>query len=148
MSSPDNSGFAVTVDLVVFTRHEGQTRVLLVKRANEPFQGRWALPGGFVDIDEDLPDAARRELAEETGVSVGVLRQLGAYGTPGRDPRMRVVTVVFWTEVDTSVEHSAGDDASDTRFWAVADLLADPDLLGFDHHRILQDALVELEDPP
>lgn len=144
MSSPDNAGFAVTADVVVFAQHEGQTRVLLVKRANEPFKGRWGLPGGFVEIDEDLADAARRELAEETGVEVDVVRQLGAYGTPGRDPRMRVVTVAFWTEVDPFVGHQAADDAGDTRFWAVADLLADPNLLAFDHHLILRDALVDL----
>jgi 8-oxo-dGTP diphosphatase len=140
----DYPRFAVTADVVLFAEHVDGTHVLLVRRAEEPFQGRWALPGGFVHVDEDLPDAARRELAEETGVEVDDLRQLGAYGSPGRDPRMRVVTVVFWAEIDSSVQHKADGDASDTRFWPVSSLLADPDLLGFDHHRILEDAVSDL----
>jgi 8-oxo-dGTP diphosphatase len=144
----DYPPFAVSADVVVFAEHEDQTHVLLVRRAEEPFQGRWALPGGFVHVDEDLPDGARRELAEETGIQVDHLRQLGAYGTPGRDPRMRVVTVVYWTEVDPTVEHAAADDAAEARFWPIGDVLADPELLGFDHHRILADAVSELGGHP
>lgn len=143
----DYPPFAVTADVVVIAVHDGRAEVLLVQRGQEPFQGRWALPGGFVHIDEDLEDAARRELAEETGIEAEELRQLRAYGTPGRDPRMRVVTVVFLTEVDSSVDHKAADDAADTRFWPLHDVVADPDLLGFDHHRIIVDAMSELGGP-
>lgn len=133
--------FAVTADTVVFTHRGGEPMVVLVQRAKEPFQGRWALPGGFVDIDEDLETAAVRELAEETGLSVTGLCQLGAYGTPGRDPRMRVVTVVYWTEVDSLADPVGADDAHDARLWPVEKLLADPSFLAFDHHRILTDAV-------
>ena len=139
------SQIAVTTDIVVYTERDGRPQVLLVRRANDPFHGSWAFPGGFVEVDEDLVDSARRELAEETGILARDLIQLGAYGTPGRDPRMRVVTVVFWTVVESPMEPQAGDDAAEARFWQVADLLADPDLLAFDHHRILVDVLAEIE---
>lgn len=129
--------FAVTADVAVLTTDEGLLRVVLVRRANEPFRGRWALPGGFVEIDEDLEPAAIRELAEETGLHCDGLRQWGAYGTPGRDPRMRVVTVVFWTHLDEPPQPVGGDDASEARLWDLDEVLADPGLLAFDHHRIL-----------
>lgn len=139
------SQIAVTTDIVVYTERDGRPHVLLVRRANDPFQGSWVFPGGFVEVDEDLVDSARRELAEETGILARDLIQLGAYGTPGRDPRMRVVTVVFWTVVESPMEPEAGDDAAEARFWPVADLLADPDLFAFDHYRILVDVLAEIE---
>jgi 8-oxo-dGTP diphosphatase len=133
--------FAVTADAVVFTRREGRPMVVLVQRAHDPYRGRWALPGGFVDIDEDLGPAAARELAEETGLEVDRLLQLGAYGAPGRDPRGRVVTVVFWTRIDDLADPVGADDARDARLWAVDEVLSDPGLLAFDHHRILADAV-------
>jgi len=130
---------AVTADAAVLTTDEGRLRVVLVRRANEPFRDRWALPGGFVDIDEDLEPAAIRELEEETGLHCEGLTQLGAYGAPGRDPRMRVVTVVYWTHLDEPPQPVGGDDASDARLWDLDEVLADPGLLAFDHHRILTD---------
>ena len=84
---------AVTVDIVIATREESP-RVLLIRRKNEPFAGCWALPGGFVEMDETLESAARRELHEETGVKTKALVQLGTFGDPGRDPRGRTISVV------------------------------------------------------
>lgn len=131
--------FALTADVALLSTDEGQLRVVLVQRGNDPFQGRWALPGGFVDIDEDLESAAIRELFEETGLQCEKLTQLGAYGDPDRDPRMRVVTVVFWTLLTDLPVPIRGDDAADTRIWDVDEVLDRPDLLAFDHHRILSD---------
>ena len=88
--------FAVTVDIVVLTLVEGRLHVLLVRRGIPPFEGMWAIPGGFKRPDESLDDAAQRELLEETGVDgASLLRQFGAYGDPGRDPRMNVVTIAY-----------------------------------------------------
>jgi 8-oxo-dGTP diphosphatase len=88
--------FAVTVDVVILTMADGVLHVLLVRRGEEPFKGMWAIPGGFKRPEETLDEAARRELSEETGVDVpSLLTQFGAYGDPGRDPRMNVVTVAY-----------------------------------------------------
>lgn len=133
--------FAVTADAVVFTDRDDEWLVVLVQRDRDPFAGRWALPGGFVDPDEDLADAATRELAEETGLTVTGMRQLGAYGAPDRDPRMRVVTVVYWAIAEGLPEPAGSDDARDARLWPVAEVTSRPDLLAFDHHRILVDAV-------
>jgi 8-oxo-dGTP diphosphatase len=91
---------ALTVDCVLFGLDEEDLKVLLVQRDVEPFQGRWALPGGFVRLDESLDDAARRELQEETGVGDVFLEQLYTFGEPGRDPRERVVTVAYYALVN------------------------------------------------
>ena len=131
--------FAVTADVALLTTVEGRLAVVLVQRSNDPFRGRWALPGGFVDIDEDLESAAIRELAEETGLHAETLTQLGAYGSPDRDPRMRVVTVVFWAHTVDLPQPSSGDDAADSRIWDLDEALANPDVLAFDHHQILTD---------
>jgi 8-oxo-dGTP diphosphatase len=135
----------VTTDAVLFTYQEGRLSTLLVKRAQDPYRGRWAFPGGFVEVEEDLMAAAIRELDEETGVRVSGLQQLGAYGAPGRDPRMRVVTVVFWAVVASLGAPRAGSDAATTSLFPVADLLEDPAQLAFDHHQILSDAVAALE---
>lgn len=137
--------FAVTADTAVLTSRDRRLMVVLIQRGNDPYAGRWALPGGFVDIDEDLEPAAIRELEEETGLRCDGFRQLGAYGTPDRDPRMRVVTVVFWTYVENLPEPRGGDDAADARLWAVDDVLADPDFLAFDHHQVVTDVLSAYE---
>lgn len=137
--------FAVTADTAVFTLRDDRLLVLLIERGTEPYRGRWALPGGFVDIDEDLHDAAVRELAEETGIEANELRQLGAYGAPDRDPRMRVVSVVFWTMIPDLDEPRGGDDAADAFLVPIDDVLADPSRLAFDHHQILTDAFERAE---
>ncbi|WP_328367286.1 NUDIX hydrolase [Streptomyces sp. NBC_00445] len=131
--------FAVTVDLAVLTLRAGAFHVLLVEREQEPYAGQWALPGGFVQPDESAETAARRELAEETGlldVSGLHLEQLRTYSEPDRDPRMRVVSVAFAALLPNAPEAHAGSDAAQAR-WVECDR-AQP--LAFDHDRILADA--------
>jgi 8-oxo-dGTP diphosphatase len=133
---------AVTVDIVIFTIEQGELSVLLVRRGVPPYRGMWALPGGFVRADEDLEAAAVRELREETEVQAGVhLEQLASYGTPGRDPRMRVVSVAYLALVADLAPPVAGDDAAEARLWPVAGLTAGRPTLAFDHGRIITDAL-------
>jgi 8-oxo-dGTP diphosphatase len=135
--------FAVTVDLVVFTIREDELSVLTVRRGVPPYRGRWALPGGFVREDEGLLAAAQRELAEETGLAEASvhLEQLATYGAPRRDPRLRVVSVAYLALAAELPEPAAGTDASDARWRGVADLLAGPSRLAFDHSEILADGL-------
>jgi 8-oxo-dGTP diphosphatase len=134
---------AVTVDVTVFTVRGGEVQVLLIKRAEWPHTGKWAIPGGFVEIDESLKRAALRELREETGVKAGVLEQLGAFGHPDRDPRERVITVVYISLLPFDRLHSeAGSDAADAQLFGV-DALPE---LAFDHDRILRRARERLRD--
>lgn len=131
--------FAVTVDLAVLTVREGALHVLLVERGQEPYAGRWALPGGFLLPDESAETAARRELAEETGlddVSGLDLEQSRTYSEPDRDPRMRVVSVAFTALLPEPPEPRGGGDAAQARWLPYGS--AGP--LAFDHDRILADA--------
>jgi 8-oxo-dGTP diphosphatase len=153
---------AVTVDVVALTVRDAQLQVLLVRRGVHPYQGSWALPGGFVRpgagpdgerAEEDLPQAAARELAEEAGPQLRPthLEQLGSYGTPGRDPRMRVVSVAYLAFAPELPEAAAGTDASDAQ-WVPVNALGPPDgggaqrlgttrVLAFDHAKILADGV-------
>lgn len=135
---------AVTVDTVLFAFLENQLQVLLIERKAEPFQGQWALPGGFIHMDESLDEGARRELQEETGVADVYLEQLYTFGVPDRDPRGRVITVAYFALLSADevsrVNVQGGDDAHDARWWNMYHL---PDL-AFDHGRILDYALQRL----
>ncbi|MET8417964.1 NUDIX hydrolase [Streptomyces sp. NPDC005134] len=133
--------FAVTVDLAVFTVRDGRLHVLLVERGEDPYKGHWALPGGFVLPRESAEDAARRELAEETGLTEATasalhLEQLRTYSDPDRDPRMRVVSVAYTALIPDLPEPRGGGDAANARWWDAGALGA----LAFDHDRILTDA--------
>jgi 8-oxo-dGTP diphosphatase len=130
---------AVTVDLAVLTIRDDRLSVLLIRRGEAPFRGRWALPGGFVRPDEDLDHAAARELEEETGLPRGRvhLEQLASYGDPRRDPRMRVVTVAYLALAPDLPSPAPGGDAAAARWTSVDEVIDQPRALAFDHHRIL-----------
>jgi 8-oxo-dGTP diphosphatase len=134
---------AVTVDLVVLTVRRDRLAVLVVRRGEDPYRGRWALPGGFVADNEDLLGAATRELAEETGVaSIGAyLEQLATYGAPHRDPRGRVVSVAYLALLPDLPSPVAGTDAADARWVTVEDIPEQPNQLAFDHSAILRDGI-------
>jgi 8-oxo-dGTP diphosphatase len=132
---------ALTVDCAVFGLDDADLKVLLIERAGEPFAGRWALPGGFVHIDEAVDAAARRELAEEAGLRNVFLEQLYTFGRPDRDPRERVVTVAYYALVNVS-EHKvrAASDARRAQWYKVSELPA----LAFDHDEVLEVARMRL----
>ena len=135
--------FAVTADLAVFTIRSGVLAVLLVRRSEHPYQGFWALPGGFVRAGESTDDAARRELTEETGAETfgGHLEQLRTYSAPERDPRMRVVSVAHVALAPDLPDPRPGGDAAAARWWPVEDLASEAVPLAFDHAGILADAV-------
>jgi 8-oxo-dGTP diphosphatase len=129
----------LTADVACFAEDGGRTYLLLIQRNHEPFAGRWALPGGFVNEDEGLEPAAARELREETGVEGLTLEQFGAYGDPGRDPRGHTVTVAYLARLSRRVEAVGADDAAGAEWFPVDELPA----LAFDHDRIIADALAQ-----
>ena len=131
--------FYVTVDIVALTIHDGVLCALVVERGAEPFKGRWALPGGFVNPDEGLLSAAERELEEETDVSTGDvhLEQLASFGAPGRDRRHRVVSVAHLAVLPHAPVPKAGSDAAGVAWKRVDELLQRRDVLAFDHFDIL-----------
>jgi len=138
--SDNNETAHLTADVVPMTNHEGELRALVIERGYEPDKGRWAFPGGHLNVGEDFPDAARREMEEETGLTVEDVQQIGAYGAPGRDTRGRYVTVAYLALLPDMPEPTAGDDASAASWIPVTDLLNNPDQLAFDHAQILTDA--------
>jgi 8-oxo-dGTP diphosphatase len=124
---------ALTVDCIIF---DPDGRVLLIRRKNEPFQGAFALPGGFVDIGEPVEAGCRREVREETGLEVGDLALVGVYSNPGRDPRGHTVSVAFSTRLPVAASPAAGDDAAEAAWidnWRAHSL-------AFDHAEIIEDA--------
>jgi 8-oxo-dGTP diphosphatase len=128
---------AVTTDVVIFTLRDKQLKLLVIMRKGEPFRGKWALPGGFVQLDEDLEAAARRELAEETGVSGVYLEQLYTFGAVDRDPRERVITVAYYALIASDqVVLQAATDAEAVGWFSMDDLPT----LAFDHQHIVDKA--------
>lgn len=133
---------SVTVDVVIFTLIARELHVLLVRRKRWPHEGMWAIPGGFVQLDESLEAAARRELAEETGVRDIYLEQLYTFGDPRRDPRTRVISVAYIALVQADKQKlRVSEESSDVRWFPVARL---PGALAFDHDTILATALARL----
>jgi len=134
----------VAADVLVVRRAHGSREVLLIRRANEPFRGFWAIPGGFVEMDEDVPDAASRELREETGLDIPAaeLVEIGVFGRPGRDPRGRTISVVYASEVSHEDSRAtAGDDAAEAAWFDERELPG----LAFDHAEIIPTALRRLD---
>lgn len=125
----------VTVDVLVINKKTDE--ILLIKRLNEPYKDCWALPGGFVDENEDLEQAARRELFEETNIETKEMIQIGAFGTPNRDPRGHMISVAYQTDLIENQIVKAKDDAKETKWFSINDL---PDL-AFDHLEIIHSIL-------
>jgi len=133
----------VSVDAAVFGFFRGKAKLLLIRRKNEPFKGRWALPGGFVGIDEELEAAAKRELAEETGLVNVALEQMHTFGGCGRDPRGRQITIVFMGVASKGQRRlKAGDDAAEARWFDIEKLPKD---LAFDHNEVAKFAIEKLK---
>lgn len=127
----------VTTDCLIFRKVDTAWSLLLIKRGNEPFKGCWALPGGFLEMDEDLDTCAARELQEETGLTGIELHQLYAFGAPHRDPRHRTISVAFWGVDETNQQAVGSDDATKAQWFALDKLPG----LAFDHELIIQKAL-------
>jgi 8-oxo-dGTP diphosphatase len=125
---------AVTTDIVIFTVRDQQLKVLLIRRKGTPYKGKWALPGGFVDIDEDLEQSAKRELAEETGVKGVYLEQLYTFGAPKRDPRERVITVAYFALIPSQKQKLRAATDAEAVDWFAIDQLPK---LAFDHQDII-----------
>lgn len=133
---------AVTTDTVLLSREDGRWSVLLIQRRNEPFQDHWALPGGFLDENEDPAQGVARELEEETGITGIPLQPLGFWGRPGRDPRGHTVSLVYWARLEgPRPDAEAADDAKALR-WHPLDALPP---LAFDHGEIIEAAKELLE---
>lgn len=133
----------VTVDAVVFAVAEGKVKLLLIKRKDEPFKGKWAIPGGFIGIDEGLDDAVARELFEETGLTGIALEQMHTFGKPGRDPRGRQITIVYMGVITEGFDRiKAGDDAQHAQWFNIENLPAD---MAFDHDVVAKFAVNRLK---
>ena len=126
---------AVTADIIIIKKIDDQQFVLLIERKNPPFEGMWALPGGFLDMNETLEEAALRELQEETGITGIELKQFHTFSTVNRDPRHRTITTVFIGFTDTeAAKPEAGDDAAKAEWFALDKL----PLLAFDHEEVME----------
>jgi 8-oxo-dGTP diphosphatase len=128
---------ALSTDVVVIDRRHQKPRILLIERLKEPFANHWALPGGFMEIDETLEQAAARELQEETGLLIDDMQQIGAFSTVDRDPRGRIITVAFACELKGNQQAMAADDAKSVSWFELDSLPT----LAFDHDEIIEVAL-------
>ena len=131
---------AVTADSVVFCNGSDGLSVLLIERANEPFKGCWAFPGGFMDMEENAEDCAKRELKEETGLEIPNMSQLGAFTDVNRDPRGRTVSIAYYAVIEKS-EVKGADDAIQAKWFPIDSIPP----LAFDHDKILRMALEEIK---
>jgi 8-oxo-dGTP diphosphatase len=131
----------VTVDAAVFDVSGDKPRMLLIKRGNEPFKGQWAFPGGFVEMDEELEEAAARELAEEAGLAGVKLEQLYTFGKCGRDPRGRNITIVF-IGITKNTKIKSGDDATEAKWFEIGRLPQ----MAFDHDNVAAKAIKKLNE--
>ncbi len=127
---------SVTVDAVIFYAEANELQVVLVQRKNEPFKDQWALPGGFLEVEEALDKGAARELKEETGLEIDSLTQIGAFGAPGRDPRGRIISVAFLGKANAMENLEAADDARDVKWFNTKNLPS----LAFDHSEVIEAA--------
>lgn len=132
---------AVTADSVVFCNGSDGLSVLLIERANDPFKGCWAFPGGFMDMEENAEDCAKRELMEETGMEVRSLEYIGTFSEVNRDPRGRTITIAYYAVVEKS-DVIGADDASQAKWFPIDSIPS----LAFDHEEILRAALKVLND--
>jgi len=128
---------SVTTDAVVFRLKEDALDLLLIERKHEPFQNSWALPGGFLEMHENGLNCARRELLEETGLSVTTMEQTGTYTEVNRDPRGRTISIAYTTLITNEEKLLAGDDARNVAWFSLFDL----PVLAFDHFQIIRDAV-------
>ena len=126
---------SVCVDIIVLHKKENKTFILLIERKHPPFENYWALPGGFVEMNETLEQSALRELHEETGIKLKELKQFATYGDPGRDPRGRTVSIIYYTFIEKQISTLAGDDAAKAKWIDINEI----PILAFDHNLILED---------
>ena len=132
---------SVTVDIIIFSKEKKETQVLLIQRKHEPFKDEWALPGGFIEMDETIEKSALRELEEETGITGIAIQQFLTFGDPGRDPRGRTVSIIYYGFAKKNTLHTkAGDDAKHLDWHSINDL---PEL-AFDHEIIIKEAIEKL----
>ena len=125
---------AVTTDAILFCHQKSDIYILLIERGRDPYKNYWALPGGFIEMDEELHEGCLRELKEETNIEHVQLEQFATFGTVGRDPRGRTISVIYWAKVDSMLETKSGDDAAQARWFKINEL----PLLAFDHLKIIQ----------
>lgn len=130
---------SVCVDIIVLYKQQDQTHILLIERKHPPFENKWALPGGFIEMEETLEKSALRELQEETGLILENVEQFATYGNPGRDPRGRTISVVYSAIIKKLLPLKAGDDASKAKWFDIKEL---PEL-AFDHKKIIMDFYTE-----